>query len=110
MNDAQSAPVKYDSVNGAWTTTRVCKAIGPRRRAHDVCQQLLLARLGNFSHLPKGLWSLGYCRLAFLTLSSSHFDPSPTSWAPPYCNAHTPSRAKPLAPPRAIRVTERYGT
>jgi len=33
----------------------------------------LLARLRNFSHLPKSVWSLGYCRLAFLTLSSSHF-------------------------------------
>jgi len=32
-------------------------------------------RLRNFSHLPKSVWSLGYCRLAFLTLSSSHFDP-----------------------------------
>src|SRR5215467_8697488 len=36
-----------------------------------------LARLRNFSHLPKSVWSLGYCRLAFLTLSSSHFGPSP---------------------------------
>src|SRR5215467_13243914 len=35
-----------------------------------------LAPLRNFSHLPKSVWSLGYCRLAFLTLSSSHFDPS----------------------------------
>ena len=34
----------------------------------------LLDRLRNFSHLPKSVWSLGYCRLAFLTLSSSHFD------------------------------------
>src|SRR5215831_19585187 len=33
-----------------------------------------MARLRNFSHLPKSVWSLGYCRLAFLTLSSSHFD------------------------------------
>src|SRR5262249_7254940 len=39
----------------------------------------LLARLRNFSHLPKGVWSLGYCRLAFLTLSSSRLDPTPTS-------------------------------
>src|SRR5262245_25255164 len=38
-----------------------------------------MARLRNFSHLPKSVWSLGYCRLAFLTLSSSHFDPEPTS-------------------------------
>src|SRR5215831_2951154 len=28
---------------------------------------------------PKSVWSLGYCRLAFLTLSSSPFDPQPTS-------------------------------
>jgi len=34
-----------------------------------------VARLRNFSHLPKSVWSLGHCRLAFLTLSSSHFDP-----------------------------------
>jgi len=40
-----------------------------------------VARLRNFSHLPKSVWSLGYCRLAFLTLSSSHFDPEPTSCA-----------------------------
>src|SRR5215813_13576716 len=33
----------------------------------------LVARLRNFSRLPKSVWSLGYCRLAFLTLSSSHF-------------------------------------
>ena len=53
---------------------------------------------------------IGVLQTRFLTLSSSHFDPSPTSSALPDCNAHTPSRAKPLAPPRAIRVTERYGT
>ena len=34
-----------------------------------------MARLRNFSHLPKSVWLLGYCRPAFLTLSSSHFDP-----------------------------------
>ena len=34
-----------------------------------------VARLRNFSHLPKSVWSLGHCRLAFLTLNSSHFDP-----------------------------------
>src|SRR5215470_1759449 len=39
------------------------------------CSQQVLAPLRNFSHLPKSVWSLGYCRLAFLTLSSSHFDP-----------------------------------
>ena len=35
-----------------------------------------MARLRNFSQLPKSVWSLGYRRLAFLTLSSSHFDPN----------------------------------
>src|SRR5215813_9153811 len=39
----------------------------------------LMARLRYLSHLPKSVWSLGYCRLAFLTLSSSHFDPELTS-------------------------------
>src|SRR5262245_55019532 len=39
----------------------------------DEC--LFLARLRNLSHLPKSVWSLGYCRLAVLTLSSSRFDP-----------------------------------
>src|SRR5215475_5122643 len=38
----------------------------------------VVARLQNFSHLPKSVRSLGYCRLAFLTLSSSHFDPFQT--------------------------------
>src|SRR5215813_8664031 len=33
------------------------------------------ARLRGFSQVPKSVWSLGYCRLPFLTLSSSHFDP-----------------------------------
>jgi len=40
----------------------------------------LLAHLRNFSHLAKSVWSLGYCRLAFLTLSSSHFDPDANSF------------------------------
>jgi len=39
----------------------------------------LVARLRNFSRLPKSVWSLGYCRLAFLTLSSSHFGPERNS-------------------------------
>src|SRR5215475_9477422 len=52
-----------------------------------------LARLRNFSHLPKSVWSLGHCRLVFLTLSASiwpreHFCrrtiaprwSSPTTW------------------------------
>src|SRR5262249_8009287 len=39
---------------------------------HTGAQCLLLARLRNFSHLPKSVCSLGYCRLAFLTLGSLH--------------------------------------
>ena len=44
----------------------------------DEQQCPMLARLRNFSHLPKSVWSLGYCGLAFLTLSFSHFDPELT--------------------------------
>src|SRR5215470_15698789 len=45
------------------------------RSGGSLAELPLLARLRNFSHLPKSVWSLGYCRLAFLTLSSSRFDP-----------------------------------
>ena len=47
----------------------------------EVHRWQVLARLRNLSHLPKSVWSLGYCRLAFVTLSSSHFDPELTSCA-----------------------------
>src|SRR5262249_55634170 len=40
----------------------------------------------------------GYTRLTLLNVSSSPFDPSPTSWSLPFCNAHAPRHhAKALA-------------
>jgi hypothetical protein len=47
--------------------------ISSSSRPVEACRQL--ARLRNFSHLTKRVWSLGSCRLALLMSSSSHFDP-----------------------------------
>src|SRR5215472_10340719 len=70
-------------IDGRWPShalprTPLSRLVHPAQRA--VAQRLrALARLRNFSHPPKSVWSLGYCRLAFLTFSSSHFDPKPAN-------------------------------